>query len=417
MEEQRGHEKDKIASSFSSERESKRGRREVTEIIINDDALEEIMLRLPVKSLISFQAVSKHWRRMITLNSFRERYMLHQKTLEPKFLCVYDDIDWYKASYALKEMRLEWSSACLVEVEEEEDYHISNDEQEDVIVSKSLDGLFCFYGRANFKNPIKVMNPSTRWSLTLPLARIQLVHSDNKVEFSQPGFGRDYVTGAYKLVWLHNIKDKNISSCEVFDFGVKEWRHVTSPPYHRIDHNQEATFANGWLYWFTHEKTKLIAFDLHMEMFQVVPNPIIDASSSSSSSSYISMHMCSLDYDRGLLNISVTNGDGMQHVWRVTNHNTGGVLLKTNKIFSFDLNKITSTWFEETHYKSSLLGLMVVSKKGNKVMLAKYGSDKLLLYQPLTPNSIMNRIFSYSPSRPSDDSVFLHYFPSLACPL
>ena len=64
MEEQRGHEKDKIASSFSSERESKRGRREVTEIIINDEALEEIMLRLPVKSLISFQAVSKHWRRI-----------------------------------------------------------------------------------------------------------------------------------------------------------------------------------------------------------------------------------------------------------------------------------------------------------------------------------------------------------------
>ncbi|CAF1920013.1 unnamed protein product [Brassica oleracea] len=295
----------KRIKSFSSERESKRGRREVTEIIINDDALEKIMLRLP------------------------------------------------------------WSSACLVEVEEEEDYHISNDEQEDVIVSKSLDGLFCFYGRA------------------------------------------------YKLVWLHNIKDKNISSCEVFDFGVKEWRHVTSPPDHRIDHNQEATFANGWLYWFTHEKTKLIAFDLHMEMFQVVPNPIVEASSSSSS---ISMHMCSLDYDRGLVNISVTNGDGMQHVWRLTNHNTGGALLKTNKIFSFDLNKITSTWFEETHYKSSLLSLTAVSKKGNKLMLAKYGSDKLLLYQPLTPNSIMNRIFSYSPSRPSD-SVFLHYFPSLACPL
>ena len=106
----------------------------------------------------------------------------------------------------------------------------------------------------------------------------------------------------------------------------------------------------------------------------------------------------------------------MQHVWRLTNHNTGGALLKTNKIFSFDLNKITSTWFEETHYKSSLLSLTAVSKKGNKLMLAKYGSDKLLLYQPLTPNSIMNRIFSYSPSRPSD-SAFLHYFPSLACPL
>lgn len=53
MEMQQGHEKDKFASSFSSKRESKRGRGEVTdEIIINDDGLEEIMLSLPVKSLI-----------------------------------------------------------------------------------------------------------------------------------------------------------------------------------------------------------------------------------------------------------------------------------------------------------------------------------------------------------------------------
>lgn len=124
---------------------------------------------------------------MITHKSFKERYMLHQKTLEPKLICVYNDIDCYKANYALKETRLEWSSACLVAVEEEEEvYHISNDEQEDVMVSKSLDGLFCFYGRTNFKTPIKVMNPSTRWSFTLPLASIQLVHLDSNVEFSLP---------------------------------------------------------------------------------------------------------------------------------------------------------------------------------------------------------------------------------------
>ncbi|CAN7044401.1 unnamed protein product [Brassica rapa subsp. trilocularis] len=97
--------------------------------------------------------------------------------------------------------------------------------------------FFCLYA-FDLKIPIKVMNPATRWSLTLPLARIQLVHSDNKVEFSLPGFGKDYVTGAYKLVWFHN--NNNISSCEVFDFGVKEWRQVISPPDHRIDHKQEA---------------------------------------------------------------------------------------------------------------------------------------------------------------------------------
>lgn len=63
-----------------------------------------------------------------------------------------------------------------------------------MLVSKSVDGLFCFYA-FDLKIPIKVMNPATKWSLTIPLARIQLVHSDNKVEFSLPGFEKDYVTG------------------------------------------------------------------------------------------------------------------------------------------------------------------------------------------------------------------------------
>ncbi|CAF1919928.1 unnamed protein product [Brassica oleracea var. botrytis] len=136
MEMQQGHEKDKFASSFSSERESKRGRGEVTdEIIINYDELEEIMLRLPVKSLI---LVSKPlWKKKKSIVLVMNRSML---------------------------------------------------------VSKSVDGLFCFYA-FDLKIPIKVMNRATKWSLTIPLARIQLVHSDNKVEFSLPGFGKDYVTG------------------------------------------------------------------------------------------------------------------------------------------------------------------------------------------------------------------------------
>ncbi|CDY37179.1 BnaC02g34870D [Brassica napus] len=98
-----------------------------------------------------------------------------------------------KAKVALKTMRLEWSSACLVEVEEEEKYGRRR-KVSSMLVSKSVDGLFCFYA-FDLKIPIKVMNRATKWSLTIPLARIQLVHSDNKVEFSLPGFGKDYVTG------------------------------------------------------------------------------------------------------------------------------------------------------------------------------------------------------------------------------
>ncbi|KAL9292691.1 putative F-box protein [Arabidopsis thaliana] len=45
-------------------RESKRRRRQVIKIP-NDDVLEEIIVRLPVKTLTRFQTVSKHWRHTI----------------------------------------------------------------------------------------------------------------------------------------------------------------------------------------------------------------------------------------------------------------------------------------------------------------------------------------------------------------
>lgn len=168
-----------------------------------------------MKSLIRFQTVSKHWRRMITSKTFRERHMLHQKTLEPRFLCCYEDESWYKPNIAIKTMRLDWSSTCLVEVEEEEEeeYHINNElEAKLVILSKSLDGLVCFYGLTDLTKPIKVINPATRWSLTLPLARTQLENLDNKTELHVPGFGKDDLTGTYKLVWLHCNNHNNTSS-------------------------------------------------------------------------------------------------------------------------------------------------------------------------------------------------------------
>ncbi|EOA26171.1 hypothetical protein CARUB_v10019609mg [Capsella rubella] len=403
------------ASWKSVERESKRRRREVNEIFINNDVLEEIMTRLPVKTLIRFQAVSKDWRHIITSSSFKERYLLHQKTLEPKFLCIYEDKSWYMPNFALKTMSLEWSSTCLVD--EEEEYHISNEHEELILlVSRSLDGLFCLCSGADLTRPINVINPATRCSWTLPLSKTQLNNSldNNKVQFPRPGLGKDlpglgkdYVTGTYKLVWLQNID--NTSSCEVFDFGAKQWRPVIPP--HQIEYDQAPTFVNGWLYWFSQDNTKFVAFDLHMEVFHIVPNPVIHESSSK----FVDLHMESADDDRRLVWMSKTNGDGLQHIWRLTNHNnTGGILSIVDKMFTFDLNKINPTWFD-SHF-SSPLKVMAISKNTDKVMLSRSYSQNLLLFQPLNPISIRYRIFSYSPSRPSDSFV-LPYFPSLISPL
>ncbi|AEE77025.1 F-box-like domain superfamily [Arabidopsis suecica] len=172
-------------------RESKRRRRQVIKIP-NDDVLEEIIVRLPVKTLTRFQTVSKHWRHTIKSRNGS------------------------KPSIRYKTMRLEWSLSRLVG---EEEYLTSKKHKERrILFSKSVDGLFCLYSGVDMKQPIMVINPDTRWSKKLPLARIQRKNylDSNKVEFSRLGFGKDSVTGTYKLAVIppppnHGIKHENMS--------------------------------------------------------------------------------------------------------------------------------------------------------------------------------------------------------------
>jgi len=82
----------KKGNSLFSGRENKRRRRESKKIHIPHEIVEEIIVKVPVKSLITFLSVSKHWRTLITSKDFEGRHMSHQKTQVPKLLFVCDDI-------------------------------------------------------------------------------------------------------------------------------------------------------------------------------------------------------------------------------------------------------------------------------------------------------------------------------------
>ena len=57
--------------------------------IVPEDLLEEIFLRLPLKSILRFKAVSKEWRSIMESRSFAERRMKAEKK-NPKILAVGD---------------------------------------------------------------------------------------------------------------------------------------------------------------------------------------------------------------------------------------------------------------------------------------------------------------------------------------
>jgi len=337
-------------------RETKRrrkGRRE-WKVEIPNDVMEEIVMKLPVRSIMRFQAVSKHWESVIKTRDFGARHMAHQRNKDPKLMFV---------SYGFDHIRFEQRDLETTSLEERLCFEIE-EINGPIEISECCDGLVCFYC---LTQAVRVINTATETLLPpLPLANFQRLHKDHPdpdlerdvmveddgavpvpfISFTMFGFGKDNVTGRYKIVWLYNIypatlNKKKKTRCEVFDLEERRWRFVTTRPldHHQILSNQRPPCANGLLYWLTGDEqgypstqTKLIVFDIHTEMFQVTSTPPFISPDASGDK----IGLCNLD---GRLCISELKGDCKQEFWwRVEECN------KWERIFSVDLNS-TSCWF------------------------------------------------------------------------
>ncbi|KAL1192932.1 putative F-box protein [Cardamine amara subsp. amara] len=150
-------------------------------LLINNDVLEEIMLKLPVRSLGRFQIVSKHWRCTIKSRSFMERHMLHEKTLEPKILCLYKGENSCDGNniITLTTLRLDWSCSTTCLAEEVLVPLIGPQSKEKIRGCSSWDGFLCIFDIEILTTPILVTNPATGQSQILSLSLIQQQYLDS----------------------------------------------------------------------------------------------------------------------------------------------------------------------------------------------------------------------------------------------
>uniref|UniRef100_A0A1J3K638 F-box/LRR-repeat protein n=2 Tax=Noccaea caerulescens TaxID=107243 RepID=A0A1J3K638_NOCCA len=89
------------------------------------------------------------------------------------------------------------------------------------------------------------------------------------------GFGRDNVTGSFKIVKMCCYSRLRLGrECAVLDVETGDWRKVALPCYvHRLGNHSAC--VNGSIYWLYKEgwDDKLLAFDLHKEEFHDVSVP------------------------------------------------------------------------------------------------------------------------------------------------
>lgn len=248
--------------------------------------IEDILKKLPVKSLLRFKSVSTQWKSTIESAYFKKKQLLYSQLQDPDILITnrHEDKDNKHVTRMFtigSSDLIKLPNFCPVptpiprENNKPSLYYTYS-------VCGSCDGMMCYY---NHYTCIYLFNPNTRWFRSVPQAghqeaalmvmnQIGTWTGDNDGILCSLGFGKDMFTGRYKLVWLYNSFGSNLSNatvCEVFDFNTNTWRYVTASPV-RIFDEQTPVHIDGTLYWFTDDnitETKIISFDIHTEKFHI----------------------------------------------------------------------------------------------------------------------------------------------------
>ncbi|KAM0841550.1 hypothetical protein ACQ4PT_058941 [Festuca glaucescens] len=219
--------------------------------------VSEILVRLPVKSLMRFKCVSQAWHDSISSDaSFSEahtRRLLRQNgrpssLLMAPFIRRFDrdgdlvDELAVPGLWLWDENQRKHGVAALLH---EMDWFAAEDREQRRLSIAHCDGLIML---ADPEGTVRVLNPATRRSLTLPPipVRSRRFAREGHKAF---GFGRDLRSGFYKVAHFFK-RDSGRLGMEVFTIGEDDsWRDIDAEPPHPFLPGRTAVLFNGTLVW------------------------------------------------------------------------------------------------------------------------------------------------------------------------
>ncbi|XP_018433131.2 F-box/LRR-repeat protein At2g43260 [Raphanus sativus] len=234
------------------------------------ELLEEIFIRLPLKSILRFRTVSKQCKSLLESRRFSEKRMsLLQKNR--RILAAYN-CDCGDRPRLLPESRFEGDEEIVY-------LHCLASRP-----SLSCDGLLCFPEQ----DWIIVLNPTTRQLRRFPSGLNHKYRfgfglwSSFSPENWAIGFGKDKVTGRFKVVRLccsyREIgQEEPVVECSVLDVQTGEWSKLSPPP-HLVNPGSKSVCVKGSIYWlhvdvYVEKRYKILKLDLHKQEFNKFPVP------------------------------------------------------------------------------------------------------------------------------------------------
>ncbi|KAI4335270.1 hypothetical protein L6164_013932 [Bauhinia variegata] len=244
-----------------------------------DDIVKEIILWVPVKSLLRLKCVAKSWYALLTSPDFIARHLdfsnsitqnrsvqfifrLHNLTLKP-FISLLSN----QASHVATDIALPFT-------EEHVQY---------IFVYGQCNGIFCLYGVYNGESrgysngsSIILWNPATREVKVLPPSQRQ----PRDLVYVIFGFGIDPKTKDYKVVRFGNLafEGREQPPVEVYNLSTNSWRTIkVTVPAFRLCYPKCRAYLNGVYHWLTDEQNDkaILCFDFAKEVFGKMQLPPI----------------------------------------------------------------------------------------------------------------------------------------------
>ncbi|KAI9127218.1 hypothetical protein K1719_001777 [Acacia pycnantha] len=221
-----------------------------------EEIITDILKRLPVKSLIRFQCVCKHWKDLIKSPCFINDH-LHYST--PQNSCLLLEYNFPRKPSQLR--LVDW----------EMQIHQIHPPRTFNRIIGSINGLLCLVND-DWKclYPFFLWNPATREVRQLPTPR----KHDNPCRCAA-GFG--YSINDYKIVRIYCDLDHAFSRAEVYSLSTGSWKDVDLGVLQGV-HILFSCFnvsAKGRIFWrginFDEQDNTIVSYDIAREVFTLIP--------------------------------------------------------------------------------------------------------------------------------------------------
>lgn len=225
---------------------------------VQEELIEEILSRLPVKTLMRFKTVSRSWNNLIAETRFWKSH-LKQSVIDHNRIKIMNFHDCHTT--------LAYDATTGRPVDADEAYH-------DVCFLAYCNGLFCI----SIAQDVFLWNPSTKQTRRISNSEIQF--PTRSCTWASVFFGLGYHSGSddYKLVRISMFDGIYFQTeVKVYSRNSDTWRRIQDFPY-EFPFGCPGVYVNGCLHWIVQmwddvRHHKVAVLDLADESYGLIPLP------------------------------------------------------------------------------------------------------------------------------------------------